>query len=512
MTSENATSALRHELRTPINHLVGYSELLLDDVDAASPLGVRLNTVREVARQILAVVAGVIDSDSGSIGELHRLISTLEETTGGLAAESEASQASDVERLVSAAARLRALVDGLRNPASAPVSMTPRSGDAPTPDGENDSDTILVVDDDDANREVLVRRLGRLGYRTREAANGVQALAMLASERIDLMLLDVMMPEMDGYAVLEQRRGIPALRDIPVIMISALDQVESIVRCIEQGAEDYLPKPFDPVLLKARIGACIEKKRLHDKEKALLATVSRQAEELRAWNTQLEARVSEKVGEVERLNELRRFLPPQLADIVLSGGDDLLKSHRREITVVFCDMRGFTAFAETTEPEDVMAVLNEYHGALGPLIFEYGGTLEQFSGDGMMVFFNDPVPIDDPAWQAVSMAVEMRERAHALVAEWRKRGHQLDFGVGVAIGYATCGRIGFPGRFDYAPIGTVTNLAARLCSEARGGEILINQRVATIIDGRAEVESMGELDLKGLARPVGAWNVIALKR
>jgi class 3 adenylate cyclase/CheY-like chemotaxis protein len=521
MNSDNA-SHLRHELRTPINHLIGYAELLLEDEDTSGPLVTLLGEVRELARQVLTVTAGVLDADASvstvAVEALHGLVGELEECVAPLPAASGPGQAGDVERIVAATKRLREMVDSLQIPpgGDGPGGAAGGSTTAlvPGPDGAAGDDgtaTILVVDDDEANREVLARRLVRLGYRTVEARNGVEALEILASAPIDLVLLDVMMPEMDGYAVLERRRHDPALRDIPVIMISALDQVESIVRCIEQGAEDYLPKPFDPVLLQARVGACLEKKRLHDREKELLTTVTRQAEQLQAWNQQLEARVAEKVREVERLNELRRFVAPQLADVILSQGDELLRSHRREITVVFCDLRGFTAFAETGEPEDVMAVLDEYHGQLGPLVFEYGGTLEQFAGDGMMVFFNDPVPCEDPAWRAVQMAVAMRERARQLGVGWRRRGHQLDFGVGIAVGYATCGRIGFEGRFDYAAIGTVTNLAARLCAEAKGGEVLVSQRIYTMLEDQVAAESVGELELKGIARPVPAYNVTGLR-
>jgi class 3 adenylate cyclase len=296
-------------------------------------------------------------------------------------------------------------------------------------------------------------------------------------------------------------------------MISALDEFDSVVRCIELGAEDYLPKPFDPTLLRARIGASLEKKRLRDQERAHLAMIEARDAELAAWNRTLEERVARQVEELERLNRLRRFLPPQLAEVIVASGDEsLLASHRREITVVICDLRGFTTFAETAQPEDVMGVLGEYHAALGPLIFEYEGTLERFAGDGMMVFFNDPLPCPDPIWRAVRMATAMRERVADLSRRWLRRGHELDFGAGIAVGYATCGRIGFEGRFDYGAIGTVTNLAARLCDQALAGQILVSSRVHAEIEGRVVAESVGELSLRGFGRPVPVFNVVELVR
>jgi len=307
--------------------------------------------------------------------------------------------------------------------------------------------------------------------------------------------------------VLARHHDDPNIRDIPVIMISALDDMASVVRCIEAGAVDYLTKPFDPVLLKARIGACMEKKRLRDIERALLERVEAQAEELRNWNRQLEQRVADQVQQVERLSLMRRFLPPQLADVITSGSIDLLKSHRREITVLFCDLRGFTPFAERSEPEDVLAVLAELHTAIGPLVFAQGGTVATFLGDGMMVFFNDPVPCDEPARRAVALALGMRDSAEVLSETWRRRGHDLRLAVGVAAGFATCGQVGFEGRYEYAAIGTVTNLAQRLCAEAKGGQVLISQRVHTMLDGVVQDEHLGDIEFKGIARPVPTYLV-----
>ena len=359
--------------------------------------------------------------------------------------------------------------------------------------------TLLVVDDNEDNRYTLSQRLKRLGYTSvTTAKDGREALDLLRSRLFDLVLLDIMMPELNGYQVLEQLKADEQLRHIPVIMISAVDELDSVIRCIELGAEDYLPKPFNPTLLRARVGACLEKKRLHD--------------ELAGWARTLEQRVQEKVAEIERLGRLKRFFSPQLAELIVAGGaDDPLKTHRREVTVVFLDLRGFTAFAETSEPEQVMAVLREYHAAMGELIVRHEGTLERFTGDGMMVFFNDPVPVPDPAERAIRMAIAMRDRVTELVATWRRRGYDLGLGVGIAQGYATLGAIGFEGRWDYGAIGTVTNLAARLCGEASGGQILVSSRILGAVDSLVDTEEIGPVTLKGFLRPVATFNVIGLK-
>ena len=363
-----------------------------------------------------------------------------------------------------------------------------------------------MVDDDEENRQLLTRRLAREGHHTLAAKGGLEALALLRDEPVDLVLLDVMMPDLDGPTVLERLKQDPDRRHIPVLMISALNEIASVVRSIELGAEDYLPKPCDVVLLRARIGACLEKKRLRDRE-------ARHALELAEWNRTLEERVAEQVAQVERLGRLKRFFSPQLAELIVAGGaDDPLRTHRREITVVFLDLRGFTGFAETAEPEEVMGVLREYHEAMGQLILEHEGTLERFAGDGMMVFFNDPVPVDNPAERAVRMASAMRDRVRELRSVWRKRGHDLDLGVGIAQGYATIGAIGFEGRWDYGAIGTVTNLAARLCAEAQGGQVLVTSRVAAATEELIQAEEVGALSLRGLSRPVPTFNVAGSDR
>jgi adenylate cyclase len=273
---------------------------------------------------------------------------------------------------------------------------------------------------------------------------------------------------------------------------------------VEAGADDFVTKPFDQAELLARIGSLLRIKRYHD-------TVEAQAAELASWNSELEQRVADQVDALERLGRLRRFLSPQLAEAVISSGDEsLLESHRREITVVFCDLRGFTRFAEGVEPEDVMEVLREYHAALGELIHGFEGTLERFTGDGLMVFFNDPLPCADAPERAVRMAVAMRARVTELAAEWSRRGHELGFGIGIAHGHATLGRIGFEGRSDYAAIGTVTNLAARLCAEAEPWQILVTQRVHAATEHIAVADDVGPLELRGFARPARAYNIVQL--
>jgi class 3 adenylate cyclase len=242
----------------------------------------------------------------------------------------------------------------------------------------------------------------------------------------------------------------------------------------------------------------------------LLKELRERTEEVEALNQQLEQRVADQIGEIERMGRLRRFLPPQIADlIVASGTEKQLESHRREITALFCDLRGFTGFSESSDPEDVMTLLRDYHAAIGEIIVKYNGTLERYAGDGVMVVFNDPIPVDNPALQAVQMALEMRVAIGALTEKWRQLGHEIGFGIGIAHGYATLGTIGFEGRFDYAAIGTVSNVASRLCDEAKPGQILISPRVLMAIRDAVTVEAVGEFELKGIRRPIAAHNVLA---
>jgi class 3 adenylate cyclase len=340
---------------------------------------------------------------------------------------------------------------------------------------------ILVVDDSRVNRLMLVRLLSSLGHETVEAEDGEAALDRLRAEDgppIDVVLLDLVMPGLDGYATLERIKADPLLAAVPVIVISDVDDLASVVRCIEMGAADYLPRPYEPSILQARIGTSLDNSRL-------LRTISRQR------------------------SALARFLSPQVAELVSSPeGEQLLLGHRRRITAVFCDLRGFTAFAETAEPEELLGVLREYHAAMGALIVEHGGTLEHFAGDGMLVFFNDPIVQEDHELRAVQMAMAMRDRFAGLAGPWRKRGYELGFGVGIAVGFATLGRIGFEGRHDYAAIGAVVILASRLSAKALDGQILLSQSAFAAVEGSFETESAGELELKGFSRPVPAYLAI----
>jgi len=515
--STDAAAQLRHELRTPLNHIVGYAELLLEELaDGGEPdLTAGLTVIRADARQLLTLLNEVLarghtgPADLGAAREtLRPLLERIRSAGASLrrqaAGKADGALLADLDRIASAVERLDKLLrHGGVPPAQEAATAGAEAGAAGTTAERRAA--ILVVDDVEDNRDMLARRLRRQGYEVVTAAGGAAALGVLAGTPIDLVLLDVMMPDLDGYAVLQRLKGDPALRGIPVLMISALDDMDSVVRCIQLGAEDYLGKPFDPVLLQARIGACLEKKRLHDQE-------ARHRRELAEWNQTLERRVAEQVAQLERLSRLKRFFSPQLAELIVAGGaDDPLKTHRREVTVVFVDLRGFTAFAETAEPEEVMGVLREYHAEMGRLILGHEGTLERFTGDGMMVFFNDPVEIVNPAERAIRMAVAMQDCVAGLAARWRKRGWDLALGVGIAQGYATIGAIGFEGRLDYGAIGTVTNLAARLCGEAAGGQILVSARVAAAVEDLIDAVDAGPLALKGLARPVAVASVRGLR-
>ncbi|MEO6143654.1 MAG: response regulator [Dermatophilaceae bacterium] len=366
-----------------------------------------------------------------------------------------------------------------------------------------DDATILAVDDLPQNIKLLDAVLSPRGFTVLSAASGEEALEVLATQVPDLVLLDILMPGLDGYETCRRIRSNPATSFLPVVMITASGD-EQKLRATEAGADDFITKPFDQAELLARVRSLVRVKRYHD-------TITAQAAELTDWNEQLEARVSAQVDELERLGRLRRFLSPQIAQLIVdSGHEDFLKSHRREITAVFCDLRGFTSFAETAEPEETMSVLAEYHEALGDLVFRFEGTLEHFAGDGLLVFFNDPVPCADAPERAVRMAVAMRARVAELSEGWRRLGHDLGFGLGIAQGFATLGRVGFEGRYDYAAIGTVTNLSARLCGEAAAGQILVTHRVLTGAGDVAVSQAVGPLVLRGFSRAVETHEILGL--
>src|SRR6266567_4162994 len=335
---------------------------------------------------------------------------------------------------------------------------------------------ILVVDDVPDNVDILQLRLESQGYEVITAGDGEAALAVIREKLPDLVLLDIQMPKLDGIETVKQLKADVGLPFIPVILVTARADAKDVVAGLEAGGDDYLTKPVDQAALVARARAMLRIKALHD-------TVQEQARELALWNNELETRVQAQLGEIERIGVFKRFLAPQLAEMIVSRGEEgILDTHRRDIVIVFCDLRGFTAFAETGEPEEVRDLLREYHEALGPIVTRSEGTLDHFAGDGIMVFFNDPLPCPDPAERAVKMAVEMREAVAGLQEDWRRRGREIGFGVGIAQGYATLGQIGFAERVDYTAIGTVCNLAARLCDAAADGQILVSKRVAGAVE------------------------------
>lgn len=368
---------------------------------------------------------------------------------------------------------------------------------------------ILVVDDTPMNVKMLADILTFKGYQVVTAAGGVEGLAQVTAENPDLVLLDVMMPDLDGYAVCRAIRANPQTAILPVVMVTALDPVQERVKGLDAGADDFLSKPINQPELLARVRSLLRIKQFHDQ-------VQTQARELAEWNRTLERRVAEGVREIEQMARLKRFLSPQIAELIVSGNlgnstDDLLKSHRREITVVFLDLRGFTAFTETADPEEVMGVLHDYHREMGRLIMEHNGTIQHFAGDGIMICFNDPMTIESPAKEAVSMAIRMQADFAVLAQAWTKRGYDLQMGIGIAQGYATMGTIGFEGRRDYSAIGSVCNLASRLCGDAKAGQILVSQKVFGFVENLASAEAVGELSLKGFHKPVPAFNVTGLK-
>ena len=363
---------------------------------------------------------------------------------------------------------------------------------------------ILVVDDIPENVRLLEAVLVPRGYDVVTARDGLEALELVESEKPDLILLDVMMPGLDGYAVCTHLRANDDTAVLPVIMVtSSIGQEKT--KAIEAGADDFIPKPFNHDELLTRVRSLLRIKRYHD-------TIKAQAAELADLNRTLEARVQAQVGELERLRRLRRFLSPQLADAVVSSGDEtIMRSHRRQVAMFFADLRGWSSFVDTVEPEELMRVLGEFHEVIGRLVKRFEATVGFLEGDGVQLFFNDPIEIPDAPLRAVRLGCALREEMVDLTPQWSMRGHDLHFGAGIALGHATCGEVGFEGRSDYAAIGAVTNLASRLADEAAGGQILIAQRLYAEVEKDVDVEPAGEFMLKGFQRPVVAFNVLAVR-
>jgi class 3 adenylate cyclase len=363
---------------------------------------------------------------------------------------------------------------------------------------------VLVVDDTPYNVKLLADLLAIRGYAVATATNGEEALASVAAGVPDLVLLDIMMPGLSGYDVCRRLRADAATALLPVVLVTSLDAQQERIKGIEAGADDFLGKPINQPELFARVRSLLRIKALQDE-------VSEQAAALREWNAKLEERVDAQVAEIGRMSALKRFFAPAVCDAILSAGDtSILAPHRREICYVFVDLRGFTAFTDTAEPEEVQAVLGEFHAAMGALITRFQGTIDRFAGDGILIFFNDPIAVPDAPRRAAAMALEMQTQFAPLRARWSQVGYELDLGIGIAKGFATLGAFGYESRFDYSAIGAVVNLAARLCDEAGPGDILIDRRARAALDGIAAVEALGALALKGYLQPVPVFRLQAL--
>jgi class 3 adenylate cyclase len=356
---------------------------------------------------------------------------------------------------------------------------------------------ILVVDDQRTNAEMIAGLLRNLGYDVHAEIDGEQALERVRTHPPDLVISDIMMPGMNGYELCRRLRADPATALLPVVLVTSLDPQSERVKGIEAGADDFLSKPVNWAELFARVKRLLRVKALQD--------------EIKQLNARLEERVRDQVSQLERLGRLKRFFSRQVAEAIVAGGEGILEPHRTEITAVFLDLRGFTAFTDRADPEEVLDLLRAYHATLGQLVDEYDGTLEHFAGDGVMVFFNDPFPVDRPAERAVRMAMDLQHAFSPIARAWEKLGHNVGLGVGIAQGDATLGVIGFEQRWEYAAIGNVPNLAARLCGEARAGEIIIDAQTEHEIAHLSDIESVGPLSLRGFQQPVPAFKLLRLR-
>ncbi len=356
---------------------------------------------------------------------------------------------------------------------------------------------ILVVDDQRSNVEMLAGVLKARGYTVHTALDGQQALDQVREGHPDLVVSDILMPKVDGYDLCRRLRATPETALLPVILITSLDAQGERIKGLEAGADDFLSKPINWEELFARVRSLLRVKTLQD--------------ELKDLNEKLAERVRDQVAQLERLSRLKRFFSKPVAEAIVAGGEEILEPHRREITAVFLDLRGFTSFTDRADPDEVMELLRAYHVTLGRTVDEYGGTLEHFAGDGIMIFFSDPLPIDHPAERAVRMSLSLQEAFTPISLAWAKLGHDVGLGIGIAQGEATLGVIGFEQRWEYAAIGNVPNLAARLCGAARAGEIILDAQTARDIAQRADTEQVGPLTLRGFAQPVAAFRLQKLR-
>ena len=356
---------------------------------------------------------------------------------------------------------------------------------------------ILVVDDQRSNIEMMAGVLKARGYEVLTATDGDTALEQVRAAAPDLVVSDILMPGLDGYELCRRLRASPATALLPVVLVTSLDPQGERMKGIEAGADDFITKPVNWEELFARVRSLLRVKVLQD--------------ELKDWNQKLEARVKKQVKQLERLGRLKRFFSPSVADAIAAGSEEMLEPHRREITAVFLDLRGFTAFTDRADPDEVLDLLRAYHATLGRSVDEHGGTLEHFAGDGIMIFFNDPLPVERPAEKAVRMALALQEAFTPISEAWAKLGHEVGLGVGIAQGDATLGVIGFENRWEYAAIGNVPNLAARLCGAARAGEIVLDAQTEQDVAHMTQTESMGTITLRGFAQPVAAFRLKALR-